>query len=218
VLGEGLAEAAADDLVRRCGEFGVRTAKIPETEKFPLPAAQKVKKVVFEAGAAVFTDEAAAYTARPENIAVLAAAPIKETFSKTIKTTEGPSVGEKAFRLGIMAATGLPIGMGKSKETNKEVKGFELAFYLDLVLSDNTARLRVSSDDFDFSGLKEKKTYSSQVNFRVLCKELAVFAPGAFKNAGLRAILEGAPLAPLPYDSLADLEKELLRLALARGK
>jgi hypothetical protein len=114
-----------------------------------------------------------------------------------------------------MAVTGLPIGMGKSKEVSKEVRGTELSFYMDL-LTAGGARLRLTSNDLDFSGLKEKKTYSSQVNFRVLCGELAAFAPGAWKNAGLYAMLEGRPLAQLPYEALDDLEKETLRLALAR--
>lgn len=218
LLGENLDEAAADGLVRRCGDLGVNALRLPGTSVRPLPAPQPVKKVIFETGAAVFTAEAGkTVLARPDDLEVLAAAPIKESFLKTVKTTEGPSAGEKAFRLGIMAATGLPIGLGKTKEVNKQVKSFELAFYLDLLFKDGGARLRLTSDDFDFSGLKEKKTYSSQVNFRVLCGELATFAPLAFKNAGLRAIIEGAPLAPLPYDSLSDLEKEILRLALARG-
>ncbi|OGR67161.1 MAG: hypothetical protein A2081_05040 [Elusimicrobia bacterium GWC2_61_19] len=219
LLGGGLEEAAADDLVRRCGEFGVKTLKLPETAAFALPAPQPVKKIAFGTGAAVFTAEAGrTVTVRPADLAVLAAAPIKAEFFKTVKSTEGPSDRERAIRFGIMAVTGLPIGLGKSKEVKKEVKSFELSFYLDLVFRDGGARLRLNSDDFDFSGLKEKKTYSSQTNFRVLAAELASFAPSAFKNAGLRAILEGAPLALLPYDSLADLEKETLRLTLALGK
>ncbi|OGR41282.1 MAG: hypothetical protein A2X35_07780 [Elusimicrobia bacterium GWA2_61_42] len=217
LLGSGLEAAAADDLVRRCAEFGVKALKLPDA--LPLPAPLSVKKVSFEAGAAVFTAAAGkTITVRREDLAVLAAAPVKEDSSKMVKTTEGPSGQEKAVRLGIMAVTGLPIGLGKSKEVNKEVKTSELSFYLDLLLNDGSARLRLNSGDLDYSGLKEKKTYSSQVNFRLLAAELASFAPAAARNAGLRAILEGAPLTLLPYDSLADLEKETLRLALARGK
>jgi hypothetical protein len=116
-----------------------------------------------------------------------------------------------------MAVTGLPIGLGKTKEVTKEVAGSELSFYMDLVLRGSSARLRLASGNFDFSGLKEKKTYSSQVNFRVLCAELAAFAPGAWKNSGLLEMLAGRPLSTLPYDSLDDLEKETLRLTLAEA-
>jgi hypothetical protein len=216
VLGSGLEEAEAAALESRCAGLGLRTLRL--LPPAPLPAPRPVKKVVFSDGAAVFAAEAGAKIAvRPEGLAVIAAAPIKESFFRTIKTTEGPSTQEKAVRLGIMAVTGLPIGLGKTKEVTKEVRSTELSFYMDLVLKGGAERLRVSSGDFDFSGLKEKKTYSSQVNFRVLCAELAAFAPGAWKNAGLRAMLEGRPLAALPYDSLDDLEKETLRLTLARG-
>jgi hypothetical protein len=73
--------------------------------------------------------------------------------------------------------------------------------------------MRLNSSDFDFSCLKEKKTYSSQSNFRLMCAELAAFAPCALKNAGLLALLAGTTLAILPYETTADLEKETSRLS-----
>ena len=84
------------------------------------------------------------------------------------------------------------------------------------VLKDGVTRLRLNSGAFDFSGLKEKKTYSSQVNFRLLCAELTAFTPAAFRNACILAMKENRPLTLLPYDSLADLETEELRLTLAK--
>jgi len=219
VVGAGLDEAAADALAAKCAEFGVATLKIQADSLPALPAPVLAKKIVFEGGQAVFSvlsGQVAA--ARPEDITVLAAAPIKQEFLKIIKTTEGPSDGEKAVRLGIMAVTGLPIGMGKNKEVKKEVRSSELSFYMDILLKNGRERLRFTSEDFDFSGLKEKKTYSSQMNFRVLAAELAAFAPAAFKNAGLLAMVGGKPLTMLPYDSLADLEKELKRLLLAKDR
>lgn len=216
VLGREAAEPEAGELGRLCEEFGVATLKFPAPPP-PLPAPEQIKKCSFGNGALSFSSEGAAYEAAPGDISVLAAAPIKETFMKTVKSSEGPSNQEKAVRFGIMAVTGLPIGMGKSKEVSKEVKSFDLSFYLDILLVRGPRRFRVASADFDFSCLKEKKTYSSQVNFRQLAVELAAFAPGAFKNTGLLAMLAGKPLTMLPYDSLADLELETLRLALAAG-
>ncbi len=216
VLGRDLDEAAAGALAGPCADFGVKTLALPFPPP-PLPAAERIKRAVFQDGAAVFTGTGGlAVTATPGGVLALAAAPIKEETLRTVKTTEGPSAKEKAVRMGIMAVTGLPIGMGKTKEVTKEVRSSELSFYLDIVLEEGPRRLRLSSDNFDFSCLKEKKTYSSQVNFRLLCAELAAFAPSAFRNAGLLAMLEGKPLTPLPYDSLADLEKETLRLVLAK--
>lgn len=216
VLGRGLEEAAAAELELRCAEFGVEILKFPASPP-PLPAPEQVKKAAFENGIFSFYAAGAACTAAAADVQVIAAAPIKEGFFKTVKQTEGPSSQEKAVRFGIMAVTGLPIGLGKSKEVKKEVKSFDLAFYLDILLSRPPRRLRFNSGAFDFSCLQEKKTYSSQINFRLLAGELAAFAPDAFRNTGLLAMLAGGPLTTLPYDSLSDLETETLRLALAAG-
>lgn len=208
-LGSGLSEAGADELLGRCALYGVKAVKIPD------PAALKpplyTKKAVFAGGVFNYTDgNASAGVAGKDDILIVAAAPVKEETTKTVKTTERPSGQERAIRFGIMAVTGLPIGMGETKEVKKQVKSSELSFCMDVVLK--TERLRLNSATFDFSCLKEKKTYSSQINFRLMCAELAAFAPRALKNAGLTAILESKPLTLLPYDSMADFEKETLRL------
>jgi len=216
VLGSGLDEKAAGDLAARCAALGIKTLKLADPQP-PLPAEEYIKKAAFEGGTVLLTGSGnLAFTAKSEDILVIAAAPVREETLRRVKSTEGPSGQEKAVRMGIMAVTGLPIGLGKSREVNKEVKSQELSFYLDLVLAGGPRRLRLTSENFDFSCLKEKKTYSSQLNFRLLAAELAAFAPAAFKSAGLRAILEGTPLTLLPYDSLADLDKETLRLLLAK--
>lgn len=217
VLGENLDEAAAGELSECCAGFGIAARTLPYPPP-PLPEAEIIKKAVFENGSVSFTGGARlALTAAPGDIAVLAAAPIKEETLQIVKTKEGPSDKEKAVRFGIMAVTGIPIGLGKSKEVKKEIKSSELSFYLDILLAAGPRRLRLTSENFDFSCLKEKKTYASQLNFRLFCAQLAAFAPDALKNSGLRAILEGRPLTLLNYDSLADLEKETLRLRLAAG-
>lgn len=217
LLGTGLDEAAAAGLSALCAGLGIKTLTLPDPGPAKLPAPQPVKKVVFENGRALFTGAGASLTeVLPEDFRLLAAAPIKEDFFKTVKSTEGPSAQEQAVRIGIMAATGLPIGMGKTKETTKQVKTSELAFFLDILLKDGATRLRLNSGSFDFSGLKEKKTYSSQVNFRLLCAELTTFAPAALRNSCLLAMRESRPLNQLPYDTLADLETEELRLTLSK--
>lgn len=217
ILGAGLDEAAAAELAALCAGLGINTLTLPDPGADKLPAPLPVKKLIFENGQALFTGAGARITAAlPEDISILAAAPIKEDFFRTVKTTEGPSAQERAVRIGIMAATGLPIGMGKTKETTTEVKTSELSFFLDVILKNGGTRLRLTSAAFDFSGLKDKKTYSSQVNFRLLCAELTAFAPAAFRNACILAMTENRPLTMLPYDSLADLEREELRLALVK--
>ncbi len=237
-IGEGLSETAADELISLCASNGLKALKAPAAGLPALKPPLYIKKMVFSGGVLNYADGGStAGVAEKDDILVVAAAPVKEETSKTVKTTEGPSGQERAIRMGIMAVTGLPIGLGKTKEVKKEVKSSELAFYMDIVLRTDKTRvgsvsegcltntsapardakaiaLRLTSNDFDFSCLKEKKTYSSQLNFRLLCAELAAFAPRALKNAGLSAILESRPLAPLPYDTLDDLEKETQRLVI----
>ena len=216
IIGRDMDEASAGELAARCAESGIKTFTLPSPVP-ALPAAELIKTASLENGVFSFSCSGNSGSAGPGGISVISAAPIKEDFLKITKTTEGPSGGQRALRLGLMAVTGLPIGLGKTKEVKKEVKGSELAFYMDLMVSCNSRRLRVASGDFDFSCLKEKKTCSSQVNFRLLAAELAAFAPGALKNTGLLAMLEGRPLSQLPYDTLSDLENETLRLVLAAG-
>jgi len=215
-IGENLSEAGADELLGRCSLYGVKSVKIAAADLSALKPPLHIKKAVFAGGVLSYTDgNASAGTAEKDDILVIAAAPVKDETTRVIKNIEGPSGQERAIRFGIMAVTGLPIGLGKTKEVKKEVKTSDLSFYMDIILK--TDRLRLSSNDFDFSCLREKKTYSSQTNFRLMCAELAAFAPRALKNAGLSAILESRPLALLPYDTMADFEKEILRLsALAR--
>ena len=213
-IGEGVDEAGAAAVLERCALYGVNAATIPAAMIPILPAPIPIKKAVFTVGSFDYTGGGAfAGHGSPEEILVLAAAPFKEEKTKTVKTTEGPSGQEKAIRLGIMAVTGLPIGLGKSRGVKKEVKSSEISFCMDIILRTGKIRLRLNSDNFDFSCLMEKKTYSSQTNFRLICSELAAFSPHALKNAGLLAILEGKPLTLLPYDTADDFEKETLRLA-----
>ncbi|MFA6433195.1 MAG: hypothetical protein WCW52_00720 [Elusimicrobiales bacterium] len=216
-LGEGLTGTQADELLKRCGLCGIKAVKTETGGPAALKPPLYIKKAAFEGGVFNYTDRTGRNGAGEKtDILVVAAAPVKEETTKTVTTTEGPSGQEKAIRFGIMAVTGLPIGMGKTKEVKKEVKSSELSFCMDLLLRTDGIRLRLGSNDFDFSCLKEKKTYSSQLNFRLLCAELAAFAPRALKNAGLLAIIENKPLTPLPYDAISDFNKEFLRLSLLK--
>jgi hypothetical protein len=218
ILGKDLEEAAAGALIEKCGTFGIKTLKLPAGVIPKLSAPQQIKKIVFDQDHLAWLGAAGeAGTVRAQDILALSAAPVKEETIRIVKTKEGPSGTEKAVRFAVMSVTGLPIGMGKTKEIIKEVKGNELSFCLDILLRPDNFRLRLTHADFDFSCLKEKKTYSSQTNFRLLALELAAFAPGALKNACLWAMRENKPLTALPYDTMEDFETETRRLS-ALGK
>lgn len=216
-LGEDLDDTKAQELLRHCAAYGVETIKLPASELPKLEAPLRVTKLTLEQDKLVYTEANGESDTLPkEDIIVLSAAPIKSETSRTVTAKEGPSMQERAVRLGIMAVTGLPIGMGKSKEVKKEIKSSETSFYMDLILK-NGGRLRFCSDDFDFSYLAAEKTYSSQLNFRLMAVRLAAFAPKALKNAGLWSIIESKPLSTLPYDSMEDFEIESLRLLILAG-
>ncbi|MBU2572589.1 MAG: hypothetical protein KKH28_00720 [Elusimicrobia bacterium] len=211
-LGEDLSGEKALELLQTCGTYGIEAVKTPTAALPELEVPLRITKLGLEPDKLVYTEaNGQSDTMLKEDIRILSAAPIKAETSKTVTTAEGPSAQERAVRLGIMAATGLPIGLGKSKEVKKEVKSSETSFYMDLILN-RGGRLRFCSDNFDFSHLAAEKTYSSQLNFRLMAARLAAFAPQALKNAGLWAILENKPLTPLPYDSMDDFELESLRL------
>ncbi|MBI4802142.1 MAG: hypothetical protein HY796_06425 [Elusimicrobia bacterium] len=211
-LGEDLSGEKALKLLEICGFYGIEAVKIPTAARPELELPLRITKLGLEPDKLVYSEANGQSDTMPkENIRVLSAAPLKTETLRTTHTTEGPSIQEKAVRLGIMAVTGLPIGLGKSKEVRKEVKSSETSFYMDLIL-DGGGRLRFCSDNFDFSHLAAERTYSSQLNFRLMAAKLAAFAPKALKNAGLWAILENKPLSPLPYDSMDDFELESLRL------
>ncbi|HAH31239.1 MAG TPA: hypothetical protein DCL44_02875 [Elusimicrobia bacterium] len=214
ILGSRLAPDSAQELTRKCEAYGVKTITLFSTGTAGFKPAALIKKASFADGSFSFTNAAGlSMNVAAADILVLSAAPHKEETVKTVKSVEGPSGGEKALRLGIMAATGLPIGMGKNKEVKKEVRTSETAFTLDIILKQPATRLRLTPADFDFSCLREKKTCSSQTNFYLLCAALSLFAPGALKNTGLWAIIEHKPLSALPYDSMEDFETETRRLA-----
>jgi hypothetical protein len=215
ILGSDLAPERARELSLKSETCGVKTITLPSAGLTRVAAHPALIKTTV-LGTDAFNcagDANFSFSAPYADILVLSAAPLKEETTKIVKSVEGPTPGEKAVRLGVMAVTGLPIGMGNTKEVKKEVKSSETAFLLDIVLKQPGTRLRLNPAHFDFSCLKEKKTCSSHINFNLFCAEIAALAPKALKNTGLWAILEHKPLAALPYDSMEDFEKETRRLA-----
>ena len=174
ILGEGLNEDTAALILERCALYGLGAVKVPTALIPVLEPPVKIKKAVFAAENFNYADGGSlAGSESSGNILILSAAPVKEVTTRTVTTTEGPTAQEKAVRFGIMAVTGLPLGLGKSKEVKKEIKGSEVSFCLDIVLREDrprspwsetagtrpaaVRRLRLGSDDFDFSCLREKR-------------------------------------------------------------
>ena len=141
---------------------------------------------------------------------IAAAAPVKEELVLKSTPVQGPSLGRAASIITTMA-TGIPISFGQKEAPQpRETVIREMNYVMDLCFRGKRVRLR--SDDMDYSSLGPEKTYSSQGNFRALACKLAPLACGALKNRGLHLIAARQPLQALSYDGTADFERDFRRL------
>lgn len=149
-------------------------------------------------------------------LTALCAAAVTTVSTATVTEGGGPAeAAERAVRLGLSMATGLPLMKAKT-ETKRVVERKERVLVLDLLFLEPSRRLRVDARSFDFSVLGPRMTYAAEPNFVALVEELAARAPRALRNKGARAILEKRPAADGAYDSFEDLDREerwLLSLA-----
>jgi hypothetical protein len=197
-------EASAKLQAQALSAAGLAALAVPATLVEDLPAVEKAQGLSL-----------------PSPVALVAAAAFTQRSSRTVKTEEGPSTGQRALGLGITLATGLPpslFGVGGKKEVEKTVESSELVYFADAYAGSPLRRFRLDAQGFDYSCLGEQKGYDAPGNFR---KALQALAGGAKKlNAGAVGLLAGQPVRQLGYESLADLEREarwLLTLA-ALGK
>ncbi|MCX5797771.1 MAG: hypothetical protein NTY77_19955 [Elusimicrobia bacterium] len=208
ILGEGQDESAAKDEAAALTAAGFAALALPRNLlEDPAPPAPVVKGELGE-------EKPAFCTAAGERLPVvspilLCATVIKRSVTQTIKVQKDIGFTDKALQVGLLMATGLPIRTSRlRKEEDKIVVTSELQGVLDLILTAPSRRLRVLSDDFDYSCLKEEKTYDTLSNFRLLARRLAGLWPEAGRNRGLSFILAGKPQRDMGYESLADLERE----------
>lgn len=91
-----------------------------------------------------------------------------------------------------------------------DLKTKDTVFTADIVTRGPQAvRLTWTYDAFDYSGLGDKKTYSSLENLRLLMDAIAALAFTAGRNRLLAAFLKKEPLAPFRNPTAAAYEKEL---------
>jgi hypothetical protein len=140
---------------------------------------------------------------------LIAAAAVTITSTTTKKVKEGPTPGQRLASAGLMLATGLPIKIGgKERTVEKTLHQSDLFFYVDVLTRNPLKRLRVDSQSFDYSFLKERKLYQIMGNFKLLVSDLVKGTPEAWQNHGTRVLLEGKPIQTMGYVTLADLERE----------
>ena len=188
-----LDEAAARALAAALGERGVAALPLPASLVEELPPAEPAR----------------ALEEKPPAPLLLAAAVFRATTTRRVKEEQGPGVGERALKLGLSLATGLPLGLmggGGKRTVEKSLQTSELVYYLDIYAGAPLRRRRIDFQDFDYSCLGQRKGYDAPGNFRRLLEKLS---PSAKRlNAGARGLLDGAPVREFGYDGLEDLDRE----------
>lgn len=210
IIGEGQDEPAAKDEAAALTTAGFEALALPQNLLADLPAAVHVARAELGPGQSEFFGaDVAPHRVKAEEGVLLCAAVLKREATQTITMQKNVGLAGKALQVGLLMATGIPIRTASMrKEEQKTVSSPELWGVLDLVLKDPDRRLRILSESFDYSCLKEDKAYDSLGNLRALARRLAALWPEAGRNRGLRFILEGKPQRDMGYASLSDLERE----------
>lgn len=209
-LGENLDEPRARLLVTRATETGLGTLLLDDAEVPPYPSPENMRSGrCAEDGLHFTTGSSQEDKCLPwSSLRLVCAAGLTDQIllRKTVK--EGPSGGEQLARAGLTLVTGIPIGLGKKKDVQKVTQEQRFFLYMDLVFQQGPTTLHVNADEFNFSGLGDRKQPNALANFRLLLQDVARFAPSALRNRGAAAILAGQPFNTHGYDSAADYEKE----------
>lgn len=206
---EAADKETAAALVGRLSERGLRALAVPTTLLEDLPAAAPASRVEFsESGLIVHTQEGAA---RSEwgDITLVAAAAFLRSASRPKAGPDGPSVAEKAIRLGL-AMSGIPpsLALPTPPGSTPPAPETDLAFSAFVVAGKPAFRVLVEGDHFDYSGLGPRMAYNSLMNFKAVLAEIQARGPAALVNRGLTAMSRGEILSSLGYESLKDLERE----------
>ncbi|HXT00389.1 MAG TPA: hypothetical protein VN915_06920 [Elusimicrobiota bacterium] len=216
LIAESLPAPEADELAADLTAGGQPAVAAPTSLLESLPAPVLVTKAELAGdGFDVVSGRAHAAPERQSwsHLAALCAGGIEVRESKTITEKAEMDIKEKAVRIGISMATGLPM-MGGKKEVTRVVETRDRALTLDLLFLNPSRRLRVEARSFDYSLLGPKMAHAAEVNFAILVNEVAARAPAALRGKGTRGFLNKT--GDWRYDSLPDLEREerwLLTLA-----
>ncbi|MBK8574712.1 MAG: hypothetical protein IPN90_03190 [Elusimicrobia bacterium] len=207
-LGQNLDESAARVLVSSSAAAGMKAFAVTDQEIPPLHEPASAHGVIFEE-ARMSLSVGIPSTLRSldlSQIQLLSVACLRRDSFVTKTTKEEVSTGRRMAGLGIMLATGIPVGMGKAKETQKTVAETEWVLFLDIF--GDGGRWRVVPAGFDFSGLGSEKGSVGPDNLRRFLLLLHKRAPSAFLNRGARWWLEGRPLNTAGYDEVSDVDQE----------
>ena len=222
VIAESLPAEAAEELAAELTSASQPALAAPTSLLETPPPPIQVAKAEFSGDG--FDLVSGRANAAPERLSwtrlsALCAGGLEVRTTTTVTETAPMEMGEKAVRLGLTMATGIPM-MGSKKEVKRVVETKDRALMLDLLFLGPSRRLRVDARAFDYSVLGPKMGYGAEVNFHALLEELAARAPAALRGKGTRAMMARRPAGESYYESLDDLEREerwLLTLAALRA-
>jgi len=207
VLAENLDRQAADDLALSLAENGLPAVPVPQRLIQPPPRALVARSLSWDGqGLRAVAGGAALEPVAWADIAVLAAASLPQTVTRTIKIAPEMDLGKEALKLGLTLVTGIPMMGGGKKEETKVVRTSDVTLVFDLAAPGLC--LRVLADSFDYTSLGALKTYGAAANFKILFGEIAKRATTATFNRGARLLLDGKPLRDLGHESEDDLNRE----------
>lgn len=211
ILAEGLDEAAAEELLSQLHSAQLQGTRI-SADRLVSPAPPQVIRRLEVKGddLAAIISSIAREDIAVSDLSVVAAALFQETSTKKVQVEKGPTAGQKMLNAGILIATGIPFKLGGPKrvETKSESHS-ELSCYLDLCSVGGARRWRINGQSFDYSFLKERKTYSILSNFKQLVSDMVMRTPQALRNHGTRLLLTGGEMRLMGYTSLQDLDREI---------
>lgn len=204
-----LAEPEARALAEGLAAGGVAALALPESlVEEPPPARALLRCEPREAGLFWTPRDGKAPQLAPwRALALVAAAAFKRAESRVVRE-DASNMARRALGLGLTLATGIPPSLtGASKrEVERRVETSEVVHYADFVFED--LRLRVDAQEFDFSGLGARMSYDAPSNLRRLVTLAFEARPEIPRTEGAWIIGEGRPLREMPYNELADLERE----------
>jgi hypothetical protein len=189
-------------------EVGIPVKAIPSENLVVPPTILPVKALAFSTDSLAITVQKDEMSIPWKRLTGIFAFALAESFSKTVKVTEGPSAAEKIIKTGLSLATGIPLPIAKKKTVEKKVTSSELNFFLDVIFDEPLARYRVDGQHLGYGFLGPDKAMGAQANFRLLFDQLRLRAPQAFLNKGSRVLAARQPISNMGYETLNDIEKE----------
>ncbi|MGM0442383.1 MAG: hypothetical protein ACQEQC_08200 [Elusimicrobiota bacterium] len=188
---------------------GIAAKVIPEKYLKKLPDPTIIQKIdIKKDDLSLYASGYNPHTLPWEDLLFIAGAKIEHKKTVTKEKKEGPGTGEKIARLGIMATTGIPVGLGKKKKIKKNEIKTEVKYFIDLIMKDPLKYVRINMLDFDFTTLKDDMKNNIYGNFKTLILKLKEKAVNAKLNRGSR-FYTGIKFGREPvYRNISDLSDE----------